>query len=346
MAKKSRFKEAMEDENCPYIIGETAYIHEGNFSYMNRLIHSLASKKSCDGVKFHIMIDIDSYFTKDHPAYSIIKKSMFSKSQWIMILEKAKSSGFDNIVLADDLYSIDFVKENVDLVDAVEIHAVALNNIEMLERVKGIKVPIILGIGGSGIKDIEFAVKFLDRKDILLMHGFQNYPTRYEYINFRRMQKIKEKFGLPVGYADHTAWDDKNNELMTLAGFMAGPNIIEKHVALEAGKKRTDYDAAVSAESLREIRGKMGILNKAKGDGSFEISDYENIYARKGPMKFTIVAAGDIKKGSSIGKKDLAFRRTKKENTIEQREFFSLIGKKAKEPIKKYSLISWRNVEK
>lgn len=343
---KSKFKNALENENVPYLIGETAYIHEGDFNYMIKLIKDMADKNSCDGIKFHIMIELDSYATKDHPVHGLIKDFLFSKSQWAEILKNTKTFGFETIVLVDDAKAIDFVNENIELVDVVELHACALNNVEMLEKIKVVEIPIILGIGGSKIEDIEFAIKFLDRKDILLMHGFQNYPTKYEYINFRRMQKAREKFKLQVGYADHTSWDNEFNEVITLAGFMAGANILEKHVVLKAGDKREDFESAIDIDMLAGIKRKMEVLNKAKGDGSFEIGDYENIYAKNGPMKFTIVASKDLKMGETIKKEDITFRRTKEENTIMQREYLNLLGKKTKMDIKKYELVNWENVER
>jgi len=343
---KNKFKNALENEDVPYLIAETAYIHEGDFGYLSELVDEALKNKSCDGIKFHIMADIDSYATRDHAVYNLIKKFLFSESQWVQILKKVKASGPDTIILVDDTKAIDFVKRNIRLINAVEIHACALNNIEMLEKIKSIKVPIILGIGGSEFQDIGFAVNYLHRKDILLMHGFQNYPTKYEYINFRRIQKAKEKFKLPVGYADHTSWNDKKNKLITLGGFMSGANILEKHVTLDVGKKRTDFEAAVSMDTLKEIKEGMDALAKTKGDGSFEINDYENVYAKKGPMKFTIVAKRDIEKGAKITKEDLTFRRTGKENNIAQREYLDLIGKQAKEKIPMYSLINWGNVQK
>ena len=178
------------------------------------------------------------------------------------------------------------------------------------------------------------------------MHGFQNYPTKYEYINFNKMIRIRNKFNLPMGYADHTVWDNENNELITLAGFMAGANFIEKHIALEIGKERIDFNSAISIDMLSNIRKKMELLNKTKGDGSFEISKYEKIYSKNGPMKFTIVANRALKRGQIIKKEDITFRRTGEENTINQRDYLNLIGKKVKKDIPKMGLVNWRNIEK
>ncbi len=346
MEEKSKFSKALEDEKIPYLVGETAYIHEGDFSYIDNFVKEIIRSNCCDAIKFHIMIDVDSYITKSHDLYNLYQRMKMPKENWIKILEKVKSTSFETVVLADDKKAIDFVKENIDLFDALELHAIALNNIEMLKKAKDIKIPLVLGIGGSQIDDIQFALDFLDRKDILLMHGFQNYPTKYEYINYRRIQRLKDKFGLSVGYADHTIWDSKDNELLTLAGFMAGANFLEKHLHLNPGEKRIDFDSAISIDQMKYIKEKVGLLNRAKGDGSFKISEYENIYAQNGPMKFTVVAAEYLKKGDIITENDITFRRTGEENNIKQREYLNIIGKRVLKNINKYQLVNWDVVEK
>jgi len=346
MSKDSKFKKALYDGATPYLIGEVACIHEGDFEYLTNLIDEIIKKKSCDAIKYHILIDLDSHMTKSHEGYELVTNLMLPKEKWASIIKKTKSRGFEVIVLVDDLKAVDFVREYIGLIDAVEVHAIALNNIEMLDKVKELQIPIILGIGGSEIDDIKFAINYLNRKDILLMHGFQNYPTKYEYINFNKMIRIRNKFNLPMGYADHTVWDNENNELITLAGFMAGANFIEKHIALEIGKERIDFNSAISIDMLSNIRKKMELLNKTKGDGSFEISKYEKIYSKNGPMKFTIVANRALKRGQIIKKEDITFRRTGEENTINQRDYLNLIGKKVKKDIPKMGLVNWRNIEK
>lgn len=344
--QQSKFQKALYNQNIPYLIGETAYIHEGDFQYLSNLVKEMINKKCCDAIKFHVMTDVDSYATPSHELYKLYKKMKLPQKKWLELFKLLKSSALENIILVDDIKSMNFVKKNINLIDAVELHAIALNNIEMLEKIKEINLPTILGVGGSKLEDIEFALNYLKKKDILLMHGFQNYPTKYEYINFKKMMAFKDKFKLPVGYADHTIWNSEFNELITLAGFIEGANFLEKHVTLKAGEKRIDFEAAVEIKMLQDIKRKMKILIKTKGNGSFEISDYEDIYAKKGPMKFTTVASKELKKGNMIKKEDITFKRTGEENILEQREYLNLIGKKIKEDIFLNELINWGNIEK
>ncbi len=43
----------------PYIIGETAYHHEGNIDYMYRMIDDI-SEMGLDAIKFHLQMNAES----------------------------------------------------------------------------------------------------------------------------------------------------------------------------------------------------------------------------------------------------------------------------------------------
>ena len=51
------------------------------------------------------------------------------------------------------------------------------------------KRKIVIGVGGCTVKEIEEAVKFFHLRDIVLMFGFQNYPTKYEDVNLLKIRK-------------------------------------------------------------------------------------------------------------------------------------------------------------
>ena len=333
-------------ENRPYLIAECAYSHEGDRDYLKKSIKKIAEAGCIDAVKFHVLFDIQTYMSPDHELYERIQEWLFSEDEWREIIDYARGLNLDVIILADDLGCLDFLESIQDKLSAIEIHACSLNDIKMLSKVSNFSIPVILGIGGSTIDEISFAIDYLKkrgRSDILLMYGFQNFPTRYEYINLKKMQKIKELFDLPIGYADHTSWNDENQELITLAGFVCGAHLIEKHFVLDKGKNRIDYEAAISVEDFRNIYKKLEILQKAMGDGGIELNKYEKEYGKIGPMKKAIVAGKDIEKDEEILLEDIAFKRTKRISYVKQKEVNIFLKRKAKEKIRKNELISFEN---
>ena len=54
------------------IIAETAWHHEGDFTFMKNLVTKICKESDVDIVKFHITLDLDEYMNKDHDAYNFL----------------------------------------------------------------------------------------------------------------------------------------------------------------------------------------------------------------------------------------------------------------------------------
>lgn len=331
----------MENITRPYLIGETAYIHEGDLRYLMRMVNDIA-EAGLNAVKFHILLDQDSYITRDHPLARILERWLFSEKEWDTIIDCANDKGLDVIALCDDVKSIKYIMGKRKNITAIEIHATGLNDYYLLEAASRFYGTIILAVGGSTEEEISCAVAMLHkrgRKNIVLMHGFQSYPTDYRKINLRRMPYLSKAFSLPIGYADHTAFDDPHNEFVSVMGAVMGFHILEKHYALCPGEKRIDYEAAVGLKSLAKIRELMRIALDVYGTSDFAMSSEEEKYGRIGPMKKAVVARHDIEKGEKFSVANLWFKRTKYESLMRQTQFPNLLGTRATKSIKKNEVI-------
>jgi N,N'-diacetyllegionaminate synthase len=330
----------------PFIIAETAYNHEGDIGYLHRMIDEISSLK-LNAVKFHLLLNLDSYMKKTHPLYNTVKQWMFSEKQWDEILNRAVSNNLDIVALCDDVESIQYLRRTKKKIHALELHATSINDHFMLMEAARFDGQIILGVGGSSINDITYAIDFLTQQgkhDLFLMYGFQSYPTNYRDINLSKMNALHDLFGLQVGYADHTAFNDPNNEALSVAAAFMGFPVLEKHFTLDFGKERIDYHAAVGAQQMRRIQDLMGIALQTHGSGNINLSEPEKAYGNIGPMKKAIVARRAIKKGKQLTLDDLWFKRTPEESTIQQKQFLQLLGCTAKTDIKKDDVIDFSSV--
>lgn len=331
----------------PYIIGETAYNHEGNIKYLYKMIDYIAELK-LNAIKFHMLLNPESYMQKKHPLIKEIKKWMFSKNQWSEIIDYSNKKGLEVIVLCDDVESIEYILENNINVTAIELHATGLNDYFLLNAVSKFNKQIILGVGGSTIDEVAYAIDILGNKgktDILLMYGFQSYPTNYIDISLSKMLKIRDLFKLPIGYADHTAFDDPNNEVISCMAAMMGFTILEKHYTPDYGKERIDYHAAVGKMQMFKIKELMMLVLKVYSNGNLKMSEAELEYGNTGPMKKAIVAKKDIKKGEKLSLDNLWFKRTVEESPIKQNQFLRLIGLRALHDIKEDEIVDFTKIE-
>lgn len=336
----------MDKSLTPYLIAETAYNHEGDPDYLLGMIDDIASLK-LNAVKFHLLLNPESYIARSHNLSSSYKKWMFSAKEWVKIINYVKVKRLDVVALCDDVESIRFIRKKYPDIFGLELHAVSLNDLFMLREAVSFANTVILGIGGSTIDEIGYAVDFLranKKSDILLMYGFQSYPTNSTEINLSKMIKIREIFNLPVGYADHTAYNDPNNEVISCMAAMMGVPILEKHYTPYPGKERIDFQSAVGRKAMVKIKELMALALSVYGSGEIKMSEAELAYGVIGPMKKAIVAKRNIKTGDRFTLKDLWFKRTVEVSPLKQNQLLSLIGLKATRDIKKDAIINFNNV--
>lgn len=330
----------------PYIIAETAYNHEGDIKYLLEMTDDVAEIKA-SAIKFHLLLNIDSYMKKNHPLYKQAKKWLFSEKQWDEIILYTNRKKLDIIALCDDVESIQYIISKRKKIQAIELHATSINDYFMLSEAAKFDGVIILGIGGATIEEISYAVDFLkhnNKKDILLMYGFQSYPTDYADINLSKMITLYNLYKLPIGYADHTSYNDPNNPIISISAALLGFPILEKHYTLDEGKKRIDYHAAVGKKQMKNIIDLMHLALKVYGNGKNTLSKPEKAYGKVGPMKKAIVAKRDIKKGEQITIEKLGFKRTPEESKIPQKQFLQLLKYKAKVDIKKDEILDMKKI--
>jgi len=328
------------------LIAETAWHHEGDYVFMKQLVTRICETSSVDIVKLHITLDLDEYMSKDHDSYETLKSWMLSAKQWEELIGIVRKNGKELMLLLNDTKAIDFAsKFNPEM---IEIHSVCLN-VPRLQRavIENIdkKAKVVIGIGGCSLDEVKKAVQFFHEREIVLMFGFQNYPTKYEDVNLGKIRKIQALYpGKKFGYADHTSWDEDNNELITLLVSANGMDFIEKHVTTDYGKERCDYSAAISIEQLNMLYKKIKLLENLYGDGSMLLNKAEEDYSKYGPMKMAAIAKNDLLKGSKLTMGDIHFCRTSQSTGISQIDLLQVIGNKLVEDVKINQVIDWNHI--
>jgi sialic acid synthase SpsE len=319
------------------LIAETAWHHEGDVNFMKSLVDSIIHKAKADVVKLHITLDLDSYISIDHPLYNKLKSWLLDKVVWKEIIDLVRNDKKELMLLFNDVKAVEF---GVQFEPAlVEIHSTCLNDIEILDAVrKNIKkeTKVVLGMGGSSLDEIEKAIGSLQHQNLVLMFGFQNFPTNYKDINFSKIRKIMKLFPeFQFGYADHTSWDEPNNILITLFGAALGMHYIEKHVSTIPGKKRVDWSAAISIEQFNDLKDKINILEACNGDGLLRLNKGERDYSVFGPMKKTALLTRDVAIGDILTRELLYFKRTNQISDLSQINVLELIGSRFTQSVKK-----------
>ena len=323
------------------LIAETAWHHEGDFMFMKKLVTEIAKKTNADIIKIHITLNFNEYMHKEHDLYKKLKLMVFNEDQWRVLIKIIRDSGKEVMLLLNDTKAIDFgLSFNPEY---VEIHSVCLNDIFILKKLKSKikkKTKIVLGVGGTSIDEIKNAIKYLKHSNMILMFGFQNYPTLFEDVNLNKVRKIMKLFPkFQYGYADHTAWNSQYNELITLLGAASGMDYVEKHVTTRYGENRIDWPAAISIKMFNDLQAKINILNRLNGNGLIKMNKSEKNYSIFGPMKKAAILSQNIKKGNLLMQNKIKFIRTKEISDISQLEVINSFGNKITKDLKQGTVL-------
>jgi N,N'-diacetyllegionaminate synthase len=329
------------------LIAETAWHHEGDIEFMRDLVGKLCDDSKADVIKMHITLDLDSYMARDHDAYNTLKKWVLSEEEWCELIAAVEQSNKKLMLLLNDNKAIELASEFK--LDYVELHSVCLNVPRLQEcLLKNIDpiTPVVIGVGGCTLEEIDSAISVFRDRQTILMFGFQNYPTRYEDVNLRKIRKIQSLYSdNKFGYADHTAWDEPNNELITLLVASNGMDFVEKHVTTKYGIERCDYSAAVSIPMLNQLGEKLKTLDGLKGTGEIGLHAGERIYSQYGPMKMAAIAKKSMDVGGILGEADIEFIRTASITKMSQTDIVKNIGKSVKKKINKGQILDWSHFE-
>ena len=206
------------------------------------------------------------------------------ESKWKELKEYAISLG---LKLIFDVFGEIGLKtaENIGI-ETIKVHGTDITNLALLKGIEISKInEVILGIGGAQWHEIEKAIKLLKRKTLILLCGFQGYPTKTEDNHIARMNLIKEKAkkihsDFEMGFADHPS-DSNLNSKISLVAIGAGAMIIEKHLTLGKVMQLEDFESALNPDEFKDfvINMKDGkkALGKSINKDDFGMSDAEKI---------------------------------------------------------------------
>lgn len=344
---KIGYKSIGEKEPC-FIIAEAGVNHNGDIELAKKLI-DVAKEAGVDAVKFQTfhaeeIVSLKSkkadyqYRSKEKTQYEMLKKLELSFSEFRELKKYCDSKCIEFMSTPYDIKSVEFLN-NIE-VNRFKISSADLINEPLIEAISKTKKQIILSTGMANLGEIEKTISIslinnLGNKDIILLHCTTSYPTSYDQVNMNVLHTLKEAFGLPVGYSDHTL----GIEIPIMAVSM-GAKVIEKHFTLDRTMEGPDHFASLEPNELKEMVKSIRNIEKAFGNGRKVITDDEKknmLYMRR-----SLHASIDIKKGELIKNNNIKI--TRPFDGIEPWFVDIISGKKVKNNVKKDDPIRWEDL--
>lgn len=257
---------------------------------------------------------------KEESQKDMLKNLMMPYEDFIPLKDYCDKKGIQFLSTPFEIDSIHFLK---DLVSFWKIPSGEITNLPYLIEIAKTGKPVVMSTGMAELNEVKEAVEALKKygtKDITLLHCNTQYPTPFGDVNLKAMETLRNEFGLPVGYSDHTTGIE-----IPVAAVAMGATVIEKHFTLDRNMPGPDHKASLEPDELKAMVDSIRHVEDATGNGIKIASASETpniVVARK-----SIVAKKDIKKGEKLTEENITTKRPG--NGISPMKWFEVLGTKA-----------------
>lgn len=323
-----------------YIIAEAGVNHNGDYEKALALVEA-AADAGADAVKFQTF-NARLLVSASAPKAAYQKRNTGEQdSQLEMLLKlelphvwhhplqaRARELGLDFLSTAFDHESLQFLN-GLEL-PVYKIASGEITNGPMLWNVARAGRPMILSTGMATLGEIDQALAVLAHglefdsppesleavwlnwtrpqareliaERVALLHCTSQYPARASEVNLRAMDLLKNTFGLPVGYSDHT-----EGVLASVAAVARNACIVEKHFTLDRMLPGPDHAASLSPSELKAMVEQIRLVEQMLGQAA-KVPQASEWDTRKAARQ-SLVFARPVSRGQRIVSEDLTSAR-------------------------------------
>lgn len=316
-----------------YIIAEAGVNHNGDLDTAFKLVEK-AHAAGADCVKFQTFIsenDISCHAEK--AAYQ--KETCGNAESQLDMVKKLELpfQAFSKLKAYCDQLGIAFLSTPFDLESVAFLNAIDMpfwkvpsgevTHLPYLLAIARTGKPVVMSTGMCEMEEIQGAMDVLKANgtpQITLLHCNTEYPTPYEDVNLRAMETMRRRFGVNVGYSDHTPGIE-----VPIAAAALGAVIVEKHFTLDKNMEGPDHRASLEPEELAAMVRGIRRAEKALGSGRKTVSPSER--ENRGIARKSVVARCAIRKGDVLTEENLAVKRPG--TGISPMRWFEVLGTRA-----------------
>lgn len=256
------------------VIAEAGVNHNGDLALAKKMVR-VAADAGADYVKFQAF-RASALASTSAPTAEYQRTATRAGDQQ-SLLSSLELDLDDFAVLADECSRADigFLATPFDIdmaapliamgMDRIKIPSGDLTNEPMLDELACLGLPMIVSTGMATEDEVRQSLAVLRRAgatDVTLLHCTSLYPAPIATINLRAMETLRDVFGTPVGYSDHSVGDH-----VAIAAVALGACVIEKHFTLDRTMSGPDHAASIEPTELGEMIRRLRETAMALGDG-------------------------------------------------------------------------------
>lgn len=254
---------------------------------------------------YDVLIDRESDRTEtiSEPLYDILKRRTLEMSEWQELKAFSDSLGlafFVTVVFNEDIDFVERVK-----CDSIKIASADVTHLPLIRRAARTGVSIQLDTGNSTLGEIETAVDAIlaeGNRKVIIHQCPSGYPARLESINLNIIPTLKQMFGCPVAYSDHTpGWD------MDIAALVIGANLIEKTITEDRTTRSIEHIMSLEPPMLEAFVRAVRDVETALGQPRRILHTAEREKSKA--IRRSVFLRGDVKAGTRLAEAVIEFRR-------------------------------------
>lgn len=331
-----------------YVIAEAGVNHNGDLARAKKLADA-ALACGADAVKYQTFV-AENLVSKGAAKAEYQKKATGAAESQLEMIRGLQLSADAHRELAAHcakigitFLSTPFDEASADFLDGLGVPTFKLpsgeiTNKALLQHVARKGKPMILSTGMSTLAEVADAVRWIrevSTGSLTLLHCLTEYPAPVEQVNLRAMDTMREHFGLPAGYSDHTPGIE-----ISVAAAARGAAVIEKHLTLDKSLPGPDHAASLDPAEFASLVKAVRSVSSALGDGVKRPAPCET--ANRSIARRSVVAARALPSGHALTREDLTVKRPG--DGIAPAELDRLLGRRLKKPVEADETLTWEAV--
>lgn len=340
--------------NRTYVVAEIGVNHNGDLDLARRMVDA-AAQSGADAAKFQTF-QADSLVSKEAPSapyardrggdnsqHALLRQLELSQEAFKVLAKHCRDLDLDFVSTPFDIDSARFLVETIGM-PWIKVPSGEIVNGPLLLAVSRMGLPLVVSTGmateaeilgalkviahgfsgsstmptpGASLSDADFTAL---RSKVTLLLCTSAYPTPYEQVNLRAMDRLARLTGGAVGLSDHTA-----GSIAAAAAVARGATIIEKHFTTDPNLPGPDQAASLNPDAFRRMVEDIRIVEAVLGSEQkcLQAAERENI----GLVRQSLVALESIRQGESFTEKNLGTRRPG--DGLSPMQYWSLLGQPA-----------------
>jgi N-acetylneuraminate synthase len=289
------------------VIAEVGMTHDGSLGHAIRMAET-AAECGVDAVKFQLH-DAKAETTRAAPSppyfehetrWEYFERTAFSDEQWAQLKQACEDAGVEFLC---SVFSVEAVERLERIgVARYKIGSGEVTNLDLVREVASTGRPVLLTSGMSSWAELDAAVAAAG-DDVTVLQCTSQYPTPPERVGLNVFAELRERYGKPVGFSDHTL-----GNVAALAAVTLGATVVEKHFTLSRDMYGPDARFATEpaefeelVDGIREL--KTMLANPIDKDDLAPVAEMKEVFEK------SVVSIREIPAGAAISREMVAAKK-------------------------------------